>query len=166
MVLTFVMGCADPDTAMPRCDANQRLAVVAQSVPGAAYLPCIGELPPGWEVTSFDVDDDGTRFELRSDRADQPVEVALAGSCARGDATPTAPRASGIRSYLRIDAISPSYAGTFHDVFSGGCITTEFEFERGPHIALIDELRQAVGLATRRQLGRDLEEELGITLDP
>jgi hypothetical protein len=51
-------------------------------------------------------------------------------------------------------------------VFVNGCITYEFDFTRGPHIALIDELQRAVQLYPRRLLRQELRGELGITLDP
>jgi hypothetical protein len=151
---------------MPRCEPSQRLAIVAQSVPGAAYLPCIAELPPGWSFSSFDVDDDGTRFSLRSDRADRPVGVELAASCDVGSAIPVAPRDEGVRTYHLAESVSPRYAGRFYDVFADGCVTYEFDFATGPHITLIDEMQRAVRLYSRRLLRQELYDEIGITLDP
>jgi hypothetical protein len=170
-VLAFALlastGCAVTTTAaMPRCEASQRLGIVAQSVPGAAYLPCVAELPSGWSFESFEVDDDGTRFSLRSDRSDRPVDVELAATCDVGTATPVAPRDEGVRTYLATESVSPRYAGRFYDVFVDGCVTYEFDFARGPHIALIDELQRAVHLYPRRQLRQELHDQLGITLDP
>ena len=159
-------GCATETAAAPRCEAGQRLAIVAQSVPGAAYLPCIDDLPPGWRFDDFEVDDDGARFSLLSDRADRPVEVSLSPSCDVGAATPVAPRDEGVRTYQRADSISPRYAGRFYDVFPRGCVTYAFDFERGPHIALVDELLRTVRLYPRRQLRQELEDEFGLTLDP
>lgn len=164
--VTVAGGCADAGTAMPRCRSGQRLGIVAQSVPSASYLPCIEVLPAGWRTDDFEVDEDGARFELRSDRADRAVTVELSPACRRGGSTPIAPRAEGVRSYVRVDSISPRYTGRFFDVFAGGCVTADFSLERGPHIALVDELRQIVGLYPRRQLSNELADELGITLDP
>ncbi len=152
--------------AMPKCEPSQRLGIVAQSVPGAAYLPCIAEMPPGWSFESFDVDDYGTRFSLRSDRSDRPADVELAPTCDVGSATPVAPRDEGVRTYQLAESVSPRYAGRFYDVFADGCVTYEFDFARGPHIALIDELQRAVHLYPRRQLRQELHDQLGITLDP
>jgi hypothetical protein len=159
-------GCADSNETMARCKADQRLAIVAQSVPTATYIPCVEVLPAGWRISRFEVDEHGTRFELRSDRAAQPVEVSLSDDCRRGTATPIAPRAAGVRSYLRVRTISPDYTGTFYDVFSGGCVAATFDFISGPHVALVDELRRMVGLYPRRQLRQELDAELGIPLDP
>jgi hypothetical protein len=45
-------------------------------------------------------------------------------------------------------------------------VTYEFDFARGPHIALMDELQRAVQLYPRRLLRQELRDQLGITLDP
>jgi hypothetical protein len=157
---------ATASAATPRCEPGERLGIVAQSVPGAAYLPCVAELPPGWSFDTFEVDDDGTRFSLRSDRADRQVDVELAASCDAGSATPVAPRDEGVRTYELVESVSPRYSGRFYDVFANGCVTYEFDFARGPHITLIDELQRAVQLYPRRLLRQELREQLGITLDP
>ena len=166
LVVTAPACAATATAAVPKCEASQRLGIVAQSVPDAAYLPCIAELPPGWSLESFEVDDDGTRFSLRSDRSDRPVDVELAPSCDVGSATPVTPRDEGVRTYQLAESVSPRFTGRFYDVFADGCVTYEFDFARGPHIALIDELQQAVQLYPRRLLRQELRDELGITLDP
>jgi hypothetical protein len=166
VALAAAQACADADRGMPACEPGQRLGVVAQSVPGAAYLPCVAELPPGWSFESFEVDDDGTRFSLRSDRSDEAVQVELVPSCDVGSATPVAPRDEGVRTYQLAASVSPRYAGRFYDVFADGCVTYEFDFARGPHIALVDELQRAVQLYPRRQLRQELRDDLGVTLDP
>jgi hypothetical protein len=40
----------------------------------------------------------------------------------------------------------------------------EFDFARGPHIALIDELERTVRLYPRRELRQRLRDDLGIDL--
>ena len=159
-------ACADAEAAMPRCEPGQRLGIVAQSVPGAAYLPCVATLPPGWTFESFEVDEDGARVSLRSDRADRAVDVELVAGCEVGPALPVPPRDEGVRTYLAVSSVSSRYTGRFYDVFADGCVVYEFDFARGPHIALVAELQQAVQLYPRRQLRQELHDDLGITLDP
>jgi hypothetical protein len=158
-------GCAGADAAAPRCEPDQRLGIVAQSVPDAAYVPCVAELPPGWSFESIDVGDEGARLSLRSDRSDRDVTVELVDDCDVGSATPVAPRDEGVRTYQQVGSVSSRYAGRFYDVFAGGCVIHEFDFARGPHIALVDEMERAVQLYPRRQLRQELRAELGITLD-
>ena len=159
-------GCAEDLDTMPGCDADSRLATIAQSVPGAAYVPCISELPTGWSFDGADIDQDGTTISLDSDRADRPMEISLSATCDVGSATPIAPSEEGTRTYQLIETIDPRYSGTFIDVFPGGCIVSSYDFERGAHIALITELQRAVGLYPRRQLSQEIHAEYGITLDP
>lgn len=150
----------------PRCEAGPRLAIIAQSVETAAYLPCIEVLPAGWTFTGFDVDDRGTTLSLTSDRADRSAEVELVASCDVRGATPIEPSDAGVRTYSAVDTIAPRFAGRVVDVFPGGCVVTAYTFERGPHVALITELTDAVSLFSRRELRQGLEADLGVTLDP
>ncbi|HET6795103.1 MAG TPA: hypothetical protein VFH45_11700, partial [Acidimicrobiales bacterium] len=153
--------------AVPGCTAIQRMALVAQSVPSAAYVPCISGLAAGWSATGLRVTDGATRFDLVSDRdADHPVHVSLLPRCDTADATPIAPRAAGARSGIRLTSVSPRYAGTMTDVFAGGCLTYVFDFERGPHIPLMSEFASSVSLFPRQDLGVELRRIMGVTLGP
>lgn len=160
-------GCASVVPTVPECTAAVRLALVAQSVPGATYVPCLTELPTGWTVTRFEAERGRTTFSLLSDRAEgREVDVRLAGRCDVTGATPEPPRTTGGRTYLRLRSITPRYAGTLYDVFPGGCVSYRFDFARGPHIALMADLFEAVDLLPRRQLRLDVRQELGQELDP
>ena len=107
----------------------------------------------GWSSRDFEPRSGRTRFELVSDRdAAHPVVVELARSCDVGGATPTTPRADGVRTYLAVESIATRYAGTLSDVFPGGCVTYQFDFARGPHISLIDDFEHVVGLRSRHDL--------------
>ena len=165
LVAGATAGCASSEAAAaPRCRSDQRTGIVAQAVPGAAFVPCIETLAPGWRITSFDVGRGSARLSLRSDRADRPVSVRFTASCDVDGATPVAPRGDGVRTYLRLDGITPRYAGELLDVFPGGCVRYAFDLERGPHITLLDELESTVRLHPRGELRRELEEDLGINL--
>jgi hypothetical protein len=78
---------------------------------------------------------------------------------------PVTPRAAGVRSYQRTYTIAPRYAAVIYDVFPGGCVSTRFTFERGPHVTLIDEMQQAIQLYSRRELRNGLSKRFGIDLD-
>jgi hypothetical protein len=165
VLVAAVPACGTDEQTLPRCRPDRRLGLVAQSVPGAAYVPCIDELPAGWSVASVTIDHTGTRYGLRSDRADRTVRVTLSDGCEHGDATAIRPRDEGVRTYQALDRISPTYAGRILDVFPGGCVTYEFDFDRGPHIALLDDLQRAVDLYSRRELRHGLRERLGVSVD-
>jgi hypothetical protein len=164
---TTLTGCASSSDTVPGCDDPLRLAIVAQSVPTASYLPCIRDLPPGWTTAGFDPSQDGTSFLLNSDRSPgQPVTVRLATACKISGASPSPARAPGALTYTRLDSIRPRFAGRLYDVFPGGCVTYAFDFSHGSQIALMEQFEQAIGLYPRQQLRLVLKRELGVELNP
>ena len=167
LVTGSASGCSSVDPTVPGCDQAVRLTLVAQSVPTSSYVPCLADLPAGWSVTRFDAARGGTAFDLLSDRADdRPVEVRLRRHCSTTNASPEPPRTPGGRTYLRLAGISPRYAGTLLDVFPGGCVTYRFDFARGPHLGLMEELLATVDLLPRRQLRLELRRDLDLELEP
>jgi hypothetical protein len=166
-VTATLTGCASSSDPVPGCSDPLRLAIVAQSVPSASYLPCIRDLPPGWTTAGFDPTQDGTSFLLNSDRSPgQPVTVQLTTACKISDASPSPARALGALTYTRLDSIRPRFAGRLYDVFPGGCVTYTFDFSHGSQIALMEQFEQAIGLYPRQQLRLVLKRELGVELNP
>jgi hypothetical protein len=160
-------GCAAFSEAVPSCENPLRLAIVAQSLPTASYLPCIRELPQGWSTSGFNPTQGGTSFLLTSDRSpEQPVKVQLVATCRPGIASPSPPRAPGVLTYTRLTSIAPRFAGTLYDVFPGGCVSYAFDFPLGQQIALIEQFEGAIGLYPRQQLRLVLKQKLGVELDP
>jgi hypothetical protein len=166
VALLATSGCALVGQRPEGCRPDHRLGLVAQSVPTAAYVPCVPALPQGWSTTHVDVRSGSTELQLLADRGGgEPTLITLSERCSIGTAAPFPPRADGVRSYLRIDTTAPVYAGTLYDVFAGGCVSYEFAFERGPHITLLEQLQQAVRLYPRRQLRLELRDRFGVELD-
>ena len=160
-------GCAGFGDTVPGCGDPLRLAIIAQSVPSASYLPCVRSLPQGWSTSGFDPSQDGTSFLLNSDRSPgQPVTVRLTATCTTGGAGPSPPRAPGVLTYTRLDSISPRFAGRLYDVFPGGCVSYAFDFALGSQIALMEQFEEAVGLYPRQQLRLVLKQKLGVELNP
>lgn len=160
-------GCATSNDTAPGCGDPLRLAIVAQSVPSAFYLPCIHDLPPGWTTAGFDPSQDGTSFLLNSYRSPgQPVTVQLTAACRISGASPSPARAPGVLTYTRLDSIRPRFAGHLYDVFPGGCVTYTFGFSHGSQIALMEQFEQAIGLYPRQQLRLVLKRKLGVELNP
>ena len=166
--VTALTGCAaaSSDTA-PGCDDPLRLAIIAQSLPTATYVPCLRDLPEGWSSSGFDATQSGTSFLLDSDRSpERPVRVQLTATCRPGIASPSPPRAPGVLTYTRLTSVRPRFAGTVYDVFPGGCVSYSFDFALGSQIALAEQFEEAVGLYPRQQLRLVLKQKLGVELDP
>ena len=164
---TALTGCASSSDAVPGCGDPLRLAIVAQSVPSASYLPCIRDLSPGWTTSGFDPSQDGTSFLLDSDRSlGQPVTIRLTAACQPGGASPSPARAPGVLTYTRLYSLTPRFAGRLYDVFPGGCVSYAFDFAGGSQIALMEQFEAAVGLYPRQQLRLVLKQELGVELSP
>ena len=82
---------------VPGCGDPLRLAIIAQSVPSASYLPCIRGLAPGWDSSGFNPTQAGTSFLLNSDRSPgRPVTVRLTAACDVSGASPSPPRAPAV----------------------------------------------------------------------
>jgi len=160
-------GCGAVGGTVPSCRDPLKLAIIAQSVSGASYVPCITELPEGWSTSGFDPASGGTSFTLDSDRSPgRPVTVRLSARCATVGASPSPPRAPGVLSYTRLTSISPRFAGTLYDVFPGGCVSYQFDFTLGEHIALMEQFQSAVGLYPVQQLRLVLKQKLGVEISP
>ena len=81
----------DLGTAVPGCvearAANGAHIIEYQTVPGAALVPCIRELPPGWVYNDLVPERGRTRFHLDSDRVGgEFLEVIFEQSCDIGGA--------------------------------------------------------------------------------
>ena len=164
---TLLTSCTTVPGAVPDCDPSPRLGVVAQSVPGASHVPCIRQRNEEWSTGSFRAGRGGTRFTLVPHRpGGRPVRVVFDDECDLTGAVATTPRAEGVRTAVRLRSVSPRYTGTLTDVFAGGCVTYTFDFARGPHIALMEQLTATVGLFSRRELGVEVHDQLGVDLDP
>lgn len=160
-------SCGSFSDTAPACADPLRMAIIAQSMPGASYLPCIRDLPPGWDTSAFDPSAGGTSFQLDSDRSPgRPVTVRLTPACQTAGASPSPARAPGVLTYTRLRSISPRFAGTLYDVFPGGCVSYRFDFALGSQIVLMEEFEEAVGLYPRQQLRLVLKQKLGVELGP
>lgn len=79
-------GCStELGRTTPECDTDaidSATIISAQSVAGAAYVPCVDELRPGWSYEHLQARRGQTRFWLSSDRVGQRfLEVTFEASC-------------------------------------------------------------------------------------
>ena len=181
-VLALVLGltgCASDTTAttaLPNCSegdddaAANGVILMAQSVPTAAWVPCLRTaLPLGWGFHHLDARDDGSSFWLNSDRdGQQAIEVRLAASCDTEGSTEIPTDREGMKRFERVTLTTPRFEGKRYYVFEGGCITFVFRLNgdsRGEPLALAT---QSIGAVSRAELLDQVHEESGgrLSLDP
>jgi hypothetical protein len=172
-------GCASDTTTTsqpPTCSeggdgaAANGVVLMAQSVPTAAWVPCLSTaLPLGWGFHYLDARDGRSRFWLDSDRDGmQAIEVRLEDSCDTQGATEIPTDREGQKRFERVTRTTPRFEGERYYVFDGGCITFAFRLNgdsRGEPLALAT---QSIGSVSRSDLLQQVHEKSGgrLSLDP
>jgi hypothetical protein len=154
--LLLLTGCATryKGNVVPTCRNTETLVLMAQSVPSAQLVPCIGNMPAGWTFETIDIRNGRSFFALDSDRAgDRAVRVTFRRACDVAGATEIATDEPGTRRYERVESVLRAYRGVRTYRFPGGCVTYRFDFERRG-LALVNEVSLAIGFASRQEVAR------------
>ena len=114
----------------------------AQAVPAAEMIPCLGDLPPGWEIREIETRSDEAVIHVSDDATDVEAEVRFLGAC---DGHSADAAETGI-ALLRDQG--PDQDQVF--VFAGGCVLVSFEEKVGQQV--VDELLGAIRFLTRDDL--------------
>jgi len=180
LAAVLLTGCSSdsPNSAItdpPLCKdgddgAGNGVILMAQSVPSATWVPCIGTaLPLGWDFHHLEATNGSARFWLDSDRDGQlAVEVRLTASCDTAGTTEIPSDRAGMRRLERVGRMSPTYAGTRYYLFDGGCLTVVFRLDSDSPGEALALASQAVGVVARSDLQRQVRDESGgrLELDP
>jgi hypothetical protein len=155
--------------ATPECQSGRRLAILAQAVPTAAYVPCVADEDSPWRFSSLTVKDGRARLSLvYIDPEGRSARVELTRRCDTSGASEQPPVAgqADVEHYRRASTLSPRLAGTDYAVFEGGCVTTKYDLPRNADASerLLD-LDTTVGLYPRSRLSAELAREFHLDLD-
>ena len=155
--------------ATPECHPGRRLAVLAQAVPSAAYVPCIADEDSPWRFSSLTVEKGRARLSLvYIDPSGRSARVQLTRRCDISGASEQPPVAGepDVEHYLRSSTLSPRMAGVGYAVFDGGCVATEFDLPRNADASerLLD-LDTTIGLYPRSRLSAELDRQYHLELD-
>lgn len=106
----------------PLCDTTSRgrLLLMAQSVPEASLIPCIGPLPPGWEFLRASSRSSQSTLTFSNTTFDLDVVVVLAPACDDTRSREVESWRPGTRLFVGGDGEHYAFA------FDGGCITFDF----------------------------------------
>ena len=158
-------GCTTGDDAT----AANGVVLMAQSVPTAAWVPCVESVPVGWTFAGLDAQSGSARFWLDSDRDGvHAIEVRLTEACDTSGATEIPSDREDLRRFERVTQVTPQYHGRRYYLFDGGCLTVVFTLagqNRGEPLALATH---SLGVVSREELAAQVHEESGgrLHLDP
>ena len=146
---TVSVSAGNDPTCLP-----ERLIILAQAVPSAQLIPCVGAYPAGWAFERMELHKDRAEFSLESDRAgDAAVTVTLLPECDTTDATEIRSDEEGARRFERIDQAVGRYVGDRFYVFGGGCVVYHFDLDvKSERQALANEVTSAVTFMDRAEV--------------
>jgi hypothetical protein len=174
----LLSGCVQPvvldeeTLACRRGDENHPangVVLMAQSVPSAAWVPCLEVMPLGWRLAGLDADESSARFWLDSDRDGvHALEVRLTASCDTTEATEIPSEREGMRRWERVSQVTPQFVGTRHYVFEGGCVSVHFRLSGENRSEPLGVATQGVGAVSRDQVRAAVRDQTDgrLELDP
>jgi tRNA A-37 threonylcarbamoyl transferase component Bud32/membrane-associated phospholipid phosphatase len=150
------------------CTDLEPLWLMAQSVPSASLVPCVGSLPDGWWVGGLTVNDGRSVIRLH-DRASLGVAlVHLSADCDVQGAKLVPSNQPETRRYMRIEGQAPQTSATVFEVFPGGCVTTRSTAPAADQAELTTQATALLGFTSRQTLQQLLEQRSDgrLHLDP
>jgi hypothetical protein len=163
--LSDLAACQMGDDGTP----SNGVVLMAQSVPSAAWVPCLETMPLGWHFSDMDVDRGAARFWLDSDRdGTHAIEVRLTEACNTEGATEIPSDRPEMRRLERVTQVSPQYVGRRFYLFEGGCITVLFQLTGENRAEPLAVATQGLGAVPRDDLRDLVHEKSGgrLELDP
>jgi hypothetical protein len=143
--------------------------LLAQSVPSASLVPCLGPLPAGWSVGPVTVNDGRSVIPLNHDRAGtNALVIELTAGCNPQGATSEPSDQPQVRRYERIDRFAPRFEATRFDLFPGGCVTTQAAVPAANQTEVTSQLATILHYTTRQALQQTLDQRSDgrLQLDP
>ena len=143
--------------------------LLAQSVPSASLVPCLGPLPAGWSVGPVTVNDGRSVIRLNHDRAGTSVLIVqLTAGCDTQGASQVDSNQPQVRRYQRIDRQTPRFEAIHFDRFPGGCVTTQVAVPAANRAEVTGDLAPILHYTTRQVLQQALDQRSTgrLRLDP
>jgi hypothetical protein len=152
LLLAFsAASCSVADaTPLPSCEQGNSALIVAQSVPTAQMLPCLMQIPLGWDVDTVDITQDGITMSFDSDRAGHhAAELVFAEMCDPTGAAQQPNDQDGVERFALTERVEPGLRSKSFHVFEGGCVTWSFDFDNDVPRSELDELDDTLVLQPR-----------------
>jgi hypothetical protein len=135
---------------------NPLLVLMAQAVPTAELVPCIGAVPSAWRRGPVDVEKGRGAFAFVPSSVEGPGEavlsVVLTDACDASGATEVPSDEPGTRRYERLRDVGQGYEGERLYVYDGGCTTLDFRLPGQNRAQQVGEASLAVSFVSRDEL--------------
>jgi hypothetical protein len=129
------------------------LVLMAQAVPTASQIPCVGRLPAGWSVSDMFVRNGRARFALDYDRMTgfHAVQVVLERTCTFGKVTRVPSDHPATQRYQEVTEVRPGqrFRGAIYYLFRGGCVTYRLQFTGDEQARPTADVVLALGFVSR-----------------
>jgi hypothetical protein len=159
---------ASPSCPQGNDDVPDTVVLIAQAVPTAALVPCVGTLPSGWTVPELQIESSYARIVLAGDvMGTEAVRVELTESCEVEEASSVPSDRDGTTRYDAADG-SADLQGTRRYVFDGGCATYTYDLRSTDRDVPVDDALLAVSLLPRAMVNQSvrLDHDNRVGLDP
>ncbi len=159
--LVLLVGACSVEQALPApsCADGSSALIAAQSVSTASQIPCLEQLPNGWQVASVKVDQHGTVVRLDSDRAgDNAATLRLEAGCDISGAVSSPSELPAAARYDQIDRLEPGFRASRFYVFPGGCVSWTFDFDKGASATESVAIGDTLTLVSRESLNDNIRE--------
>lgn len=176
----LVAGCAvQPSDVGVRADCapadghvNPLLVLMAQAVPTASQVPCVGVVPSAWRRSTVEVRDGRASFAFSSSSTSGPdgpvLTVVMTRHCDVSGATEVPSDEPGTSRFERLKGVAGGYAGERFYLYPGGCTTLDFDLPAEGRVQQVGEASLAVGFVSRTSLREGVERRSRgrLVLDP
>jgi hypothetical protein len=156
----LAVGCSpsigDPLQLMPCTPSHdqldQRLVLMAQSVPSASAVPCMRTPLDDWLLDDMDSSDGYTKIEFSRLIDEFALTIELTRTCDPGGATETATDQPGTRRFDERIRTGGSYRDRRYYLLPGACMAYRFALTGTGAEQAAEDISGAIGFVSRNQL--------------
>ena len=151
----------------PTCGTDDVMVLMAEAVPEATMVPCIGAIPAGWTVHRTDIAKGRAAFSLDSDTAgERAIEAVLVPreQCDLEGAFAAPTDEPGTERFEDPEQLEPSLRLTRYYLFEGGCVEYRLRFSSGSMTALLFQADQILAFQQRSVLVDEVHGDAGLRL--
>ena len=168
-VALLAAGCSsaigDPLQVLPCTPSEDQLdkqmVLMAQSVPTASAVPCMGAELDDWFLDDLDSTDGRTRIEFSRLIDQVALTIELTRTCDHSGAVETATDQPGTQRFDERIRDGSSYRDRRYYLLAGACVGYSFQLTGAGAEKAADDISHALGLVSRDQLAEQVRRYSG-----